>query len=172
MKMLKDCAVEPGDIIELEFGYMYKCLPISWPSLIGFNCYKYSFRELQSHESTILPEYVFVKQIIKKDPKKEILQKIEEHKSEIQILENQLKEMNSLKVGEVYRVTEEFFKDGVLFYKGEMLYLEFDNNVNHIFRSNISLYKRLPLNFSVSKFELINDPEMKNGLAKFFKGNS
>lgn len=161
MKLLKDCDVEPGDIVEMALNYRYECLSIPG------NFYKWKFKSLQNNEIYDIDIRLHVKQIIKKDPKKEILQKIEEHKSEIQILENQLKEMNSLKVGEVYRVTEEFFENGDVFSRGELLYLIYNTCLNHIFRSN----KTFKINYTHPKLELVNDPEMKNGLTKFFKGN-
>lgn len=170
MKILKDCDVEPGDIIQLGNNYMYECLSI--PRSFYSSSYKWKFKCLKDDYIFDIDLNSHVKQIIKKDPKKEILQKIEEHKSEIQSLENQLKDMNSLKVGEVYRVTEESFKDGIIFFRGEILYLEYNTSYHHIFRSNKLLTKSFKIDSAHPKLELVNDPEMKNGLAKFFKGNS
>lgn len=173
MKMLKDCDVEVGDIIELSNNYMYECLSI--PSCFS-GSYKCKFKRL-------IDNYIFdinldshIKQIIKNDPKKKILEKIEEHKCEIKNLENQLKELNSLKVGEVYRVKTDFRHCGIrglaFFEKDELLYLISKTNFDS-FRSNIQNHIiHIETNDIKDYVELVNDPEMKNGLTKFFKGNS
>lgn len=178
MKTLKDCDVEPGDMIELESGFIYECLPIITPNLVGSKEYKYKypFRSIQNGELYEILSGILVKQIIKKDPKKEILQKIEEHKSEIQILENQLKEMNSLKVGEVYRVKINFTHNGAFgiysLKKDEMLYLVSKTNNESFFSNIANLRIIVELNSITDYLELVNDPEMTNGVQKFFKGNS
>lgn len=173
MKMLKDCEIEVGDIIELCEGNMYECLSI--PSSFS-SSYKRKFKRLKDNYICDIYLNDNVKQIIKKDPKKKILEKIEEHKSEIKNLENQLKELNSLKVGEVYRAKIDFRHCGIrglaFFKKDELLYLISKTNFDS-FRSNIrNNIINVETNDIKDYVELVNDAEMKNGLTKFFKGNS
>lgn len=173
MKMLKDCELEVGDIIELSSNYMYECLSI--PSSFS-GSYKLKFKRLKDNYIFDISLHSHIKQIIKKDPKKKILEKIEEHKAEIKNLENQLKELNSLKVGEVYRAKTDFRHWGIhgytKFEKDELLYLISNTNFDS-FRSNIQNHIiNVETNDIKDYVELVNDPEMKNGLTKFFKGNS
>lgn len=171
MKMLKDCDVEVGDIIVGEhFQYEF----VKYDS----NNNEFPYRVISCHNGCGdgLSKGYEVYNIIKKDPKKKILEKIEEHKCEIKNLENQLKELNSLKVGEVYRVKFDFRHCGVrglaFFEKDELLYLISKTNFDS-FRSNIrNNIINVETNDIKDYVELVNDAEMKNGLTKFFKGNS
>lgn len=169
MKMLKDYELEVGDIIVYN-GREYEFVRKNNNSDFQYEVINLKFGNLDA-----LQDWATV-DIIKKDPKKKILQKIEEHKSEIKNLENQLKELNSLKVGEVYKVKTHFTHSGIngihKFEKNELLYLISKTNFDS-FRSNIkNNIIKIELNDIKDYIELVNDPEMKNGLAKFFKGNS
>ena len=166
MKMLKGCDVEVGDIIVGEhFQYEF----VKYDS--NNKSYPYRVISCQNGCDDVLSKDYEVYNIIKKDPKKKILEKIEEHKSEIKNLENQSKELNSLKVGEVYRVKTDFIHSGIRFACGEIIFIKtiFKNSLIFVYKNGIM---SIDNELDSSKFELVNDPEMKNGLTKFFKGTS
>ena len=172
MKMLKDCDVEVGDVIFTILNGVYEF--VKYDS--NDDSFPYRVINLERGHYDGLSKDCVVSNIIKKDPKKKILEKIEEHKAEIKNLENQLKELNSLKVGEVYRVKTDFRHCGIrglaFFEKDELLYLISKTNFDS-FRSNIQNHIiHIETNDIKDYVELVNDPEMKNGLTKFFKGTS
>ena len=167
MKMLKDCDVEVGDIIFTILNGVYEF--VKYDS--NDDSFPYRVINLERGHYDGLSKDCVVSNIIKKDPKKKILEKIEEHKAEIKNLENQLKELNSLKVGEVYRVKTDFIHSGIRFACGEIIFIKtiFKNSLIFVYKNGIM---SIDNELDSSKFELVNDPEMKNGLTKFFKGTS
>lgn len=164
MKMLKDCELEVGDII------VFRNVKYEFIKKNNHSNFQYEVINLNFGNPDALQDWATV-YIIKKDPKKNILEKIEEYKSEIKNLENQLKELNSLKVGEVYRVKTDFIHSGIRFACGEIIFIKtiFKNSLIFVYKIGIM---SIDNELDSSKFELVNDPEMKNGLTKFFKGNS
>ena len=188
MKMLKDCDVEVGDVIftilngVYEFvkydsnddSFPYRVINLErghYDGLSNDDSFPYRVINLERGHYDGLSKDCVVSNIIKKDPKKKILEKIEEHKAEIKNLENQLKELNSLKVGEVYRVKTDFIHSGIRFACGEIIFIKtiFKNSLIFVYKNGIM---SIDNELDSSKFELVNDPEMKNGLTKFFKGTS